>query len=579
MRWITKPSPPREAVENLQQLLAKDLPFPRALAEILAQRDIDNLEEARRFFKPELKQLHDPRLLCDSDQAVARLILAYQNQDTILLFGDYDVDGTTSVAMMGSALEELGFKFLYHIPDRYTEGYGLSFQGIDRGLAAGARVMITLDCGIKGIEKVRYANLKGMEVIVCDHHTPGDQLPEALAVLDPKRSDCPYPYKELTGCGVAMKLLMALVDEMRLQGLPLPEEDYDPLARFGDLLTLSIACDLVPITGENRILAHFGLQKLREAPSPGIAALKAQAKQDRDWNISDLVFFIGPRINSAGRLHHAHGAVEVLLGKQRDLISLAQELHDSNEARKELDQSMTESALAMVASDADYPQQKTTVLYHPDWHKGVIGIVASRLIEHYHRPTIMLTQSNGKLVGSARSVPGFDLYQALLACDEFLLQWGGHKYAAGLTLEPQNFVPFKQQFEQVVTGRITAEQQIPQIYLDSELNFDEIDARLVRIINRMEPFGPQNRRPTFFARNVEVLNVHYMKEVHLRLVLAQGNTMWEGVGFHLAEKFRSLEGQRLDVAFQPFFNTWNNKTKLNLRIKDIKPTHEVIHAS
>ncbi len=578
MRWIQRPAPDSDLVAHLQQVLAKDALFPQPLAEVLVRRGVEDVEAARIFFKPELSQLHDPRLMCDMDQAVSRLIQAHQKKELILLFGDYDVDGTTSVATMKLALDELGFQTIYHVPDRYEEGYGLSFQGIDFGQSNGATLMITLDCGIKGIEKVRYAGIKGMDTIICDHHTPGEELPPAVAVLDPKRKDCAYPYKELTGCGVAMKLLVALVDEMRIQGLPLPNDDYDPFEQYSDLLALSIACDIVPITGENRVLAYFGLHKLRDNPTPGIAALKAQAKDEREWNISDLVFFIGPRINSAGRLHHAHGAVEVLLGQQKDLITMAQDLHESNEERKELDQLITQEAIAQASIDEGFEKAHTTVLYNPQWHKGIIGIVASRMVETYFRPTILMTRSQDKLVGSARSVPGFDLYQALEACDEHLLQWGGHKYAAGLTLKEENFTAFKRQFEAAVAAHITPEQREATLYLDAEVTFDQIDARLVRLINRMEPFGPSNRRPTFFARNVEVLHATVMKEKHVRLVLQQGPVMWEGVGFNLAEKYHSLEGQRLDVAFQPFFNTWNQKVKLNLRLKDLKPIHEAIHS-
>lgn len=578
MRWIQRPAPDSDLVAHLQQVLAKDALFPQPLAEVLVRRGVEDVEAARIFFKPELSQLHDPRIMCDMDQAVSRLIQAHQKKELVLLFGDYDVDGTTSVATMKLALDELGFQTIYHVPDRYEEGYGLSFQGIDFGQGNGASLMITLDCGIKGIEKVRYAGIKGMDTIICDHHTPGEELPPAVAVLDPKRKDCDYPYKELTGCGVAMKLLVALVDEMRIQGLPLPNDDYDPFEQYSDLLALSIACDIVPITGENRVLAYFGLHKLRDNPTPGIAALKAQAKDEREWNISDLVFFIGPRINSAGRLHHAHGAVEVLLGQQKDLVTMAQDLHESNEERKELDQLITQEAIAQASIDEGFEKAHTTVLYNPQWHKGIIGIVASRMVETYYRPTILMTRSQDKLVGSARSVPGFDLYQALEACDEHLLQWGGHKYAAGLTLKEENFEAFKRQFEAAVAAHITPEQREATLYLDAEVTFDQIDARLVRLINRMEPFGPSNRRPTFFARNVEVLHVTVMKEKHVRLVLQQGPVMWEGVGFNLAEKYHSLEGQRLDVAFQPFFNTWNQKVKLNLRLKDLKPIHEAIHS-
>jgi single-stranded-DNA-specific exonuclease len=577
MTWILSSTPDPSAVAQLQAALATELPFPQPLAQVLVRRGVDSQAKARTFFKPQLADLPDPRQMRDMPVAVGRLVRAFQQGEQVMLLGDYDVDGTTSVAMMKLALDELGYQTTYYIPDRYNEGYGLSFQGIDHAVEVGAQLLITLDCGIKATEKVRYANLKGLEVIICDHHTPGRELPQALAVLDPKRPDCDYPYAELTGCGVAMKLLMALVEEMRLQGLQLPEENYQPFARYCDLLVLSIACDIVPITGENRIMAYHGLHKLRQDPLPGIAALKAQARDKRDWNISDLVFFLGPRINSAGRLHHAHGAVEVLLGRQQDLIDLAQALHHSNETRKALDQDITQQAMASAMADPDFAQAHTTVLCGPDWHKGIIGIVASRLVEAYYRPTVLLTQSNGKLVGSARSVPGFDLYQALEACDEHLLQWGGHKYAAGLTLEPEQYPAFKARFEAAVAQYITPEQRQPITYLDAEVSFESIDARLVRLINRMEPFGPSNRRPTFLARNVLVRYATIMKEDHVRLTLQQGQGMWEAVGFNLAEKYRALEGQVIDVAFQPFFNTWNQKTRLNLRLKDIKSAHEALY--
>jgi single-stranded-DNA-specific exonuclease len=569
--WHVKPAPDPAVVAHLSQALATQKPFPEALASILAQREIDTYEAARAFFQPQISDLHAPRQMKDMDKAVARLIAAHEGREPILLFGDYDVDGTTSVALLTLALRDLGFEVVYYVPDRYQEGYGLSYQGIDYGVEAEAKLMITLDCGIKGHDKVRYANLKDLDVIICDHHTPGDTLPEALAVLDPKRSDCPYPYQELTGCGVGMKLLMALTEAMRLQGMPLPEEEYDPFVKYCDLLTLSIACDIVPITGENRLMAYHGLHKLRENPLPGIAVIQAQAKEERAWNISDLVFFIGPRINAAGRLEHALGAVEVLLGQQKDLITLAEALQTSNDERKHLDRATTEEALQIIAADPTYTQAATTVLCRPSWHKGIIGIVASRLVEHHHRPTVLLTESEGKLVGSARSVPGFDLYQALAACDDHLLQWGGHKYAAGLSLEPERFEAFQQAFDQAVADTITPEQKVPLLVIDAELPLDQVDERLIRLINRMEPFGPSNRRPTFMARGVQVLHETVLKDVHIKLVLQQESQMVEAIGFHLAERFATCQGPCVDVAFQPIFNTWNGKTRINLRLKDVRP--------
>ena len=574
LAWRLKPAPDPQAVAHLSEALATSAPFPAALASVLVQRGISSYAAARAFFQPQLRDLHHPLNMRDMEQAVTRLMQAHQRGETVLLFGDYDVDGTTSVALLTLALRDLGFSVVYYVPDRYREGYGFSYQGIDYGLAEEASLMITLDCGIKGQDKVRYANLKGLDVIICDHHTPGTTLPEALAVLDPKRPDCSYPYKELTGCGVGMKLVMALTEAMRLQGFSLPSEEYDPFARYCDLLTLSIACDIVPITGENRIMAYHGLHKLRENALPGIKVIQQQANGERDWNISDLVFFIGPRINAAGRLEHALGAVEVLLGQQKELVTLAEALQTSNDERKHLDRETTEEALQMIAASPTYPEAATTVLCQPSWHKGIIGIVASRLVEHYHRPTVLLTQSEGKLVGSARSVPGFDLYQALMACDDLLLQWGGHKYAAGLSLEPEQFDAFAQAFDQAVAATITPEQKVPLLSIDAELPLDQVDDRLIRLLDRMEPFGPSNRRPTFAAYGVEVLHETVLKDAHIKLVLQQANHMVEAIGFNLAERFAACRGQQVDVAFQPIFNTWNGKTCINLRLKDVRPSQE-----
>jgi len=574
-RWEFRPKPDSAQVHSLMAQLGTTQPFPEVLASILVQRGISSLAEAKAYYRPSLEALHDPFLMADMAEAVERLLAARHRNESILLFGDYDVDGTCSVALMKLALAELGFNVHYYIPDRYDEGYGVSFKGIDHGVEIGASLMITLDCGIKAIEKIAYANVKGMDVIICDHHTPGDMLPDALATLDPKRPDCAYPYKELTGCGVGMKLLLALVQAMKEENLSLPSESYNPFDHYADLLTLSIACDIVPITGENRIMAHFGLEKLRKNPLPGIAALKAQAQDSRarEWNISDLVFFIGPRINAAGRLEHANGAVEVLLGQQKDLIQLADALHTSNEARKDLDKQITEEALALIPAQSP-EEAHTTVLFRPDWHKGVIGIVASRMVEHYYRPTIMLTANEGKLVGSARSVPGFDLYAALESCDEHLLQWGGHTYAAGLTMREEALPAFQKAFEQAVAMSITAAQKQPVLRLDGELPLAQVEARFIRLLNRMEPFGPSNRRPVFFTKGVKVLYHTVLKEAHVKLTLQQGSVMIEAIGFQMAEKFERMKGDILDVAFQPFFNTWNGKTRINLRLKDIRPSYE-----
>ena len=572
LNWQMRPPAPAEPVAALAAALATDQPFPLPLAQILVQRGIDTFERAKAFFTPKQGELHDPFLMQDMAQAVTRLLQARERQEAILLYGDYDVDGTSSVALMMQGMRDLGFQVSYYIPDRYTEGYGISYQGVDYAQRAGISLIISLDCGIKAVDKAQYAALRGIDLIVCDHHTPGAILPPAVAVLDPKRPDCAYPYKELTGCGVGMKLLQALTERMPAAGFPLPSAGYDPFVAYCDLLVLSIACDIVPITGENRVMAYHGLQKLRQQPLPGIRALMDQAGEGREWDISDLVFFVGPRINAAGRLDHAQSAVEVLLG--HDLETGAAGLQQSNDARKDLDRTMTEEALHLIGGDPAYGQQHSTVLYHPDWHKGVIGIVASRLIETHYRPTVLLTRSEGKLVGSARSVPGFDLYQALEACDAHLLQWGGHKYAAGLSLKEEAFPAFKADFEAAVAERITPEQRVPVLYIDQPISLAEVDARFIRLLNRMEPFGPSNRRPVFLTRQVRVVYHKVLKEEHLKLVLQQGDEMVEAVGFNLAQKWLAMDTEVIDLAFQPIFNTWNQKTRINLRIKDIRPSYD-----
>lgn len=573
MIWKFEQRPAAEAVAPLIKDLSTTKAFPSVLAELLLRRGIVDYTAAKAYFAPKASELHDPQLMKNLPQAVVRLVEAFRAEEKVLLFGDYDVDGTTSVSLMSLFFEAIGLQHEVYIPDRYTEGYGLSFAGIDHAHSIGAKLMITLDCGIKAVDKVRYAATKGLEVIICDHHKPGPELPPALAILDPKQSDCPYPYKELTGCGVGFKLLQAFSAALNEQALC---KAPDPLLEYADLLALSIACDIVPITGENRTLAHFGLEKIRKNPLPGIGVLKSQAKQDRHWDISDLVFFIGPRINSAGRLNHGKDAVKVLRGKSQDLIQLADELQIANDERKGLDKVTTDEALAQIAEKPDPGAAFTTVLYEPHWHKGIIGIVASRLIETYYRPTVLLTQNDGKLVGSARSVKGFDLYEALDLCQEHLIQFGGHKYAAGLTMKPEAFPAFVAQFEAVVAERLTEAQRQPILAIDAPLNFAEIDARLIRLIQRMEPFGPSNRKPVFATPNVRVLNSVILKEVHLKLVVQSDDRMFEAIGFNMAEKWHRLASNHVHIAYQPDFNTWNGKTKINLRLKDIKHPNEAI---
>ncbi|MDW3650230.1 MAG: single-stranded-DNA-specific exonuclease RecJ [Bacteroidia bacterium] len=577
MQWLFRPGSPEEEVRTLAESLKTSQVFPLPIAQILLQRNISDFLAARSYFKPDLSEIHDPYLLCDMDKAVERILLARSNNEKILLFGDYDVDGTTAVTLLSLFFEKWGFDFDYYIPDRYGEGYGVSYKGIDYAEKIGARLIISLDCGIKAIEQVRYARLKELDFIICDHHKPGNELPEALAILDPMRSDCAYPYKYLTGCGVGFKLAQALHPKLQEAGYSCKGIDQSPLDLYGDLLTLSIACDIVPVTGENRSLAYHGLQKIRKNPLKGISAIMAQAKYEREWDISDLVFFIGPRVNAAGRLSHAKEAVEVLLGKNEALKSLAEQLQVSNEERKNMDRETTQEALEMISQDETYLKKSSTVLYHPEWHKGIIGIVASRLIEHHYRPTVMLTRSEeGTLVGSARSVAGFDLYQSLYACKEHILQFGGHAYAAGLSIREEDFPRFSAQFEEEVARTLTPEQKRPILYIDHMLEFPQITDRFIRLINRMAPFGPENEKPVFATRSVKVRHAKILKGEHVKFVLEKDRCMIEAIGFNLAAKWENMGTQFLHIAYQPIFNTWKNKTQINLRLKDIKHPDENI---
>lgn len=572
-RWILKQRPDKDTTSALSQALGGKMPFPIPLAGIMVQRGIETFEKAKFFFRPSLKDLHDPYLMKDMDKAVERVVAAIRAGETIMFYGDYDVDGTTAVTMMCLFAEDWGLSYDFYIPDRYTEGYGVSYKGIDYAKEIGASLIITLDCGVKAIDQLSYARKLGMDVIVCDHHRPGESLPPTVAVLDPMRDDCDYPCKHLAGCGVGLKLLQALSPALTEAGIDSPDE-YDPVASFADLATLSIACDIVPILGENRIIAFHGLEKFKRNPLPGLKAIMNQAEGDRNWDISDLVFFVGPRINSAGRLSHAREAVKVMMGKSQLLQELAQELQQSNDERKLLDKEMTLEALAMISADTTHPQRHSNVLYKETWHKGVIGIVASRVIEHHYRPTVLLTESEGKLVGSARSVSGFDLYAAIEAASEHVIQFGGHKYAAGLTMKKESFPAFCKKFDQVVAQSITEDQKMPSLHLDLEIGFSEIDAKMIRILREMEPFGPGNKRPVFLSRKVLVRHSRIIKEDHVKLVLEQEGRSFEAIGFGLAAKWLSHESQYVDLAFQPVFNTWKQEVKINLRLKDIIPFHE-----
>ncbi|MAD97389.1 MAG: single-stranded-DNA-specific exonuclease RecJ [Flavobacteriaceae bacterium] len=561
MRWKFRPEPEKEKVNQLANALQID----KKLATLLCQRNIETFEEAKKFFRPNLKDLHDPFLMKDMDVAVHRIEKALQNEEQILIYGDYDVDGTTAVSLLYSYLRTLTSNISTYIPDRYDEGYGVSLQGIDFAEDNGFSLIIALDCGIKAIEQVAYAKEKHIDFIICDHHKPGDEIPDAIAILNPKRSDCTYPFKELCGCGVGFKLIQALASK---QG-----ETIESLTSYLDLVATAIAADIVPIVGENRILSYFGIQVINKSPRTGIKALLLQTKK-RVLTITDVVFTIAPRINAAGRIKHGNAAVELLIENDLDkAISYAEEIESYNKNRRELDAKITEEALEQIKSKKE-ENNCTTVVYKDIWHKGVIGIVASRLTETYYRPTLVFTKSGDKLAASARSVKGFDVYNALHACEDLLIQFGGHKYAAGLTMKSENYEKFKERFEKVVSETIDKKLLEPEILVDTELEFSEISPKFFKILKQLAPFGPQNMKPVFKSSNVR--DNGYGKRVgsdkkHLKLSLFQGeNTQTiNAIGFGLGEKEPLIKND-FDVVYSLDENEWNGYKSLQLVLKDIQ---------
>lgn len=561
-RWASKEIPPQEQVEKL----SKDININFCLSAILLQRGITEYEDAKIFFRPLLEHLHDPFLMKDMDKAITRLRKAIDTGERILIYGDYDVDGTTAVALVYSYLKSFYPNCEAYIPDRYAEGYGVSLAGIEWAEQNGYTLIIALDCGIKSTELVSIARLKGIDFIICDHHLPDDSIPDAVAVLDPKRKDCDYPFLELSGCGIGFKLAQAYA---RRHG------DEKDLYEYLDLVAVSIASDIVPITGENRVLAHYGLKKLNENPLPGLKALKEIAAIRNDLDISGIVFTLGPRINAAGRVAHGRAAVDLLIAKtETEALDLAEKVNLKNEVRKQFDSDITEEAIAMIEGDATLRSAKSTVLFKNTWHKGVIGIVAARCVEKYYRPTVILTESNNKITGSARSVNGFDLYSAILECSDLLEKFGGHKYAAGLTLDINNLVLFQQRFEQVVSSTITPEMLTPVIEIDMPLHFDSINTKFLNVLKQMAPFGPENPRPVFEASNIYVFNsLSSFKDKHLRFLAAQEGTdnVFQVVGFDMADHYERLSKRDLfKMAFTVEENTFNGTTSIQLRIKDIK---------
>jgi single-stranded-DNA-specific exonuclease len=562
MRWTIKPKPSEEKVKNL----ARDLKVEEFVATLLVQRGIETFDQARQFFRPTLADLHNPYLMKDMDKAVERIELAIENGENILVFGDYDVDGTTAVSLVSSYLKTFYPNVATYIPDRYDEGYGISFKGIDYADDNGFSLIIALDCGIKSIDHVAYAKERNIDFIICDHHRPGNSLPEAVAVLDPKRDDCNYPYDELCGCGIGFKLIQALGENRN--------QTIEDLTSYLDLVATAIAADIVPMTGENRILAYFGLQVINSDPRPGFKALVHQIKK-KVLDITDVVFIIAPRINAAGRIKHGNHAVELLTEFDFEQAQqFASEIEAYNSERKDLDKQITQEALSQIIENNE-EKRFTSVVFQEDWHKGVIGIVASRLIETYYRPTLVFTKSGDKYAASARSVKGFDVYNALESCSEHLEQFGGHMYAAGMTLLEENYQLFKDAFEKVVEETIHPDMLIPEISIDAEINFSDITPKLMRILQQFEPFGPQNMTPVFLTKNVK--DTGYAQklgadEEHLKLFVRQNNS--EGmaaIGFGLGNKMELTANKKpFEAVYCIDENEWNGKTSVQLRLKDIK---------
>ncbi|ANW96565.1 single-stranded-DNA-specific exonuclease RecJ [Wenyingzhuangia fucanilytica] len=569
MRWISKPLPNNDVVNSL----SKSLGIDRVLAQLLALRGINTFDEAKSFFRPNLAELHNPFLMKGMEQAVQRIFTAIENNENIMVYGDYDVDGTTAVALMSTYLLTLYPNVVTYIPDRYAEGYGISYQGIDFADDNEITLIIALDCGIKAIDKVAYAKEKNIDFIICDHHRPGDTVPDAVAVLDPKQVDCHYPYDELSGCGVGFKLIQAIAETL--------EHPFETLIPYLDLLAVSIAADIVPMDGENRILAYHGLKLINSNPRPGIKAILEQV-QKTELTITDVVFIIAPRINAAGRMKQGIHAVELLTEQNISLAKkFASEIDQYNADRKELDKKITDEALQQIRENNE-EQNSTSVVFCETWHKGVIGIVASRLIENYYRPTLVFTKSGDKLAASARSVKGFDVYNALEACAEHIEQFGGHKYAAGLTLLPENYHAFKNAFEKVVKETLTEEQKTPEISIDAEVDLSYLTPKFYRILSQFAPFGPANMKPVFKATALRdngygkrIGKVEHEDDLpeHLRLNIIYGadDKTYNAIGFGMGHQLDEIQqAETFEAAFTLEENNWNGFTSLQLMLKDVK---------
>ena len=564
MQWKFKPEPSKEIVQHLQEVLN----IPPIIARLLAQRGIKSYEDARVFFRPSIADLIDPFLMKDMDKAIDRIEQAIQKNEKILIYGDYDVDGTTAVSIVYSYFKEFYPHIETYIPDRYAEGYGVSIKGIDYAAQNNFDLVIALDCGTKALDKILYAKEKGIDFIIGDHHTPGDLFPEAYAFLNPKRKDCPYPYKELSGAGIGFKIIQAFQQK---QNKPLED-----IISYLDLVAVSIGADMVPITGENRTMAYLGLKQIEINPRPGLRALSKKV-DDRVMEIRDLVFVLAPRINAAGRIKHGKEAVKLLVEKDLAMANrFAEEIEEYNLERREHDQRISDEALKQIIENKE-EERATSVVFDENWHKGVIGIVASRLIETYYRPTIVFTKSNGVLAGSVRSVNGFNVYEALQKSSEYIIQFGGHKYAAGLTVDPLQYENFKKKFEEVVKNTLTENQKIPEIEIDAKIKMSDINEKLYRLIRQMAPFGPGNMHPVFLSESVN--DNGYSKVVgkdkrHLKLSLRELKTgkIMNGIAFGLADKIDIVKsGKTLSIVYTIEENVWQNRRSLQLQVKDLKP--------
>ncbi|MEC5142230.1 single-stranded-DNA-specific exonuclease RecJ [Chitinophaga sp. 212800010-3] len=562
-RWTVKAYQP-----NQEQLLQSSLRIHPLLCRLLVQRQVTNFEAARQFFRPSLDDLHDPWTMKDMDKAISRIELAFFQHEKILIYGDYDVDGTTAVATVYAFLQKLYNNIEFYIPHRYREGYGISLQGIEYARDNDFSLIIALDCGIKSIEHITTAKEWGIDFIICDHHLPDAILPPAVAILNPKQADCPYPYKELSGCGIGYKLISAFAQK---RGLP-----TEAANRYLDLVATSIAADIVPMTGENRILAFHGLIKVNEHPLPGIKALINLSALKEKLTIANLVFVIAPRVNAAGRMDDARKAVNLFIENDEEkAAAIATALHADNFDRKEIDNTITQEAIVLLQNDANIAHRKSTVLYQAHWHKGVVGIVASRLIDkYYYRPTVILTQSNDKVAGSARSVNGFNVYEAIHQCKDLLENYGGHFYAAGMTLKAENVKAFQERFEEVVASTIQPDQLIPETIIDTEISFQDITPAFYNILKQFEPLGPDNLRPVFLARNVTDNGYSkIVKDEHIRFSVKQGRhgTTIQGIGFYMADKFPLMADKKpFDMVFTLDENEWNGQTSIQLKVIDIR---------